>query len=190
MAQLFAVLLLIVELINSDVQQYSKEDDDLDSIIHLVLKDRKKSLQIIYKLFTKIAYTNLWSENFKKLANFPHFQALIRRFKFANLSEDSEDSFFGIALKTGLSNEFVFEDLNSFLGCFFDSKPSDQNSLMYNAIIDRSLLNLIMKSLHIPNLHKVSLLFHSNFNNLRLYTDQLHEGLKALNMASKNRSYN
>lgn len=33
-------------------------------------------------------------------------------------------------------------------------------------------------------------MFHSNFNNLRLYTDQLHEGLKALNIASKNRAYN
>lgn len=33
-------------------------------------------------------------------------------------------------------------------------------------------------------------MFHSNFNNLRLYTDQLQEGLKALNIASKNRAYN
>jgi hypothetical protein len=49
---------------------------------------------------------------------------------------------------------------------------------------------LIMKSLEIKNLSNVSFLFHSNFNNLRLYTDQLHEGLKALNMASKTRSYN
>lgn len=47
-----------------------------------------------------------------------------------------------------------------------------------------------MKSLSIPHLPKISLMFHSNFNNLRLYTDQLHEGLKALNIASKNRAYN
>lgn len=47
-----------------------------------------------------------------------------------------------------------------------------------------------MKSLSIPHLEKISLLFHSNFNNLRLYTDQLHEGLKALNIASRNRAYN
>ena len=47
-----------------------------------------------------------------------------------------------------------------------------------------------MKSLSIPHLEKISLLFHSNFNNLRLYTDQLHKGLKALNIASKNRAYN
>jgi len=47
-----------------------------------------------------------------------------------------------------------------------------------------------MKSLEIENLSYISLLFHSNFNNLRLYTDQLHEGLKALNIASKNRAFN
>lgn len=61
---------------------------------------------------------------------------------------------------------------------------------MYRVTIDRALLNLIMKSLSIQNLSYLSLFFHSNFNNLRLYTDQLHEGLKALNMASKNRAYN
>lgn len=33
-------------------------------------------------------------------------------------------------------------------------------------------------------------MFHSNLDNLRLYTDQLQEGLKALNVASNNRSYN
>ena len=51
-------------------------------------------------------------------------------------------------------------------------------------------MNSIMKSLSLKHLDKISLMFHSNFNNLRLYTDQLHEGLKALNIASKNRSYN
>lgn len=61
---------------------------------------------------------------------------------------------------------------------------------MYKVSIDRGLLNSIMKSLEIKNLSYVSLFFHSNFNNLRLYTDQLHEGLKALGMASKNRAYN
>lgn len=61
---------------------------------------------------------------------------------------------------------------------------------MYKVGIDKNLLNLIMKSLEIKNLSNISFLFHSNFNNLRLYTDQLHEGLKALNIASKTRSYN
>lgn len=61
---------------------------------------------------------------------------------------------------------------------------------MYKVSMDKALMNLIMKSLSINHLNKISLLFHSNFNNLRLYTDQLHEGLKALNMASTNRSYN
>ncbi len=56
--------------------------------------------------------------------------------------------------------------------------------------MDKNLMNTIMKSLSIPHLPKISLMFHSNFNNLRLYTDQLHEGLKALNIASKNRAYN
>ena len=56
--------------------------------------------------------------------------------------------------------------------------------------MDRTLMNTIMKSLSLKHLDKISLMFHSNFNNLRLYTDQLHEGLKALNIASKNRSYN
>lgn len=56
--------------------------------------------------------------------------------------------------------------------------------------MDKELMNLIMKSLYIPHLDKISLLFHSNFNNLRLYTDELHIGMKALNMASKNRNYN
>lgn len=72
----------------------------------------------------------------------------------------------------------------------FESRPSEQNTLMYKVTIDKHLLNLIMKSLHIKHLNEVSLMIHSNFNNLRLYTDQLHEGLKALNIASKNRSYN
>jgi len=61
---------------------------------------------------------------------------------------------------------------------------------MYKVTMDRNLMNVIMKSLSIPHLEKISLLFHSNFNNLRLYTDQLHKGLKALNIASKNRAYN
>jgi hypothetical protein len=61
---------------------------------------------------------------------------------------------------------------------------------MYKVTLDRAALNLIMKSLEIKNLCYVSLLFHSNYNNLRLYTDQLHEGLKALGMSSKNRAYN
>ena len=61
---------------------------------------------------------------------------------------------------------------------------------MYKVAMDRGLMNLIMKSLSLKHLDKISLMFHSNFNNLRLYTDQLHEGLKALNIASKNRSYN
>ena len=56
--------------------------------------------------------------------------------------------------------------------------------------MDKYLMNVIMRSLSIAHLDKISLLFHSNFNNLRLYTDQLHEGMKALNMASKNRNYN
>lgn len=47
-----------------------------------------------------------------------------------------------------------------------------------------------MRSLEIKNLKHISILFHSNYNNLRLYTDQLHEGLKSLNMNSKNRAYN
>ncbi len=45
---------------------------------------------------------------------------------------------------------------------------------MYKVGIDKNLLNLIMKSLEIKNLSNISFLFHSNFNNLRLYTDQLH----------------
>ncbi len=61
---------------------------------------------------------------------------------------------------------------------------------MYKVTLNRACLNLIMKSLEIENLSFVSLLFHSNYNNLRLYTDQLHEGLKALNMSSKSRAYN
>ena len=61
---------------------------------------------------------------------------------------------------------------------------------MYKVTMDRTLMNTIMKSLSLKHLDKISLMFHSNFNNLRLYTDQLHEGLKALNIASKNRSYN
>jgi len=76
------------------------------------------------------------------------------------------------------------------LGSIFTTRPKEQNSLMYKVTLNRGLLNLIMKSLEIANLSYVSLLFHSNYNNLRLYTDQLHEGLKALNMASKNRAYN
>ena len=61
---------------------------------------------------------------------------------------------------------------------------------MYKVTISRKLLNSIMKSLSISHLSDVALLFHSNFNNLRLYTDQLNEGLKALGMSSKNRSFN
>jgi hypothetical protein len=80
--------------------------------------------------------------------------------------------------------------LNELLGTLFISRPKDQTALMYKVQLDRNLLNLIMKSLEITNLNNVSLIFHSNFNNLRLYTDQLHEGLKALNLSSKNRSYN
>lgn len=80
--------------------------------------------------------------------------------------------------------------MNELLGRLFETRPADQNILMYNVGIDRSLMNNIMKSLEIEHLNKVSIIFHSNFNNLRLYTDQLHEGMKALNMASKNRSYN
>jgi hypothetical protein len=76
------------------------------------------------------------------------------------------------------------------LGRIFTTRPKDQNSLMYKVSIDRGLLNSIMKSLEIENLSYVSHFFHSNFNNLRLYTDQLHEGLKALGMASKIRAYN
>ena len=61
---------------------------------------------------------------------------------------------------------------------------------MYKVAMDRPMMNVIMKSLSLKHLDKISLMLHSNFNNLRLYTDQLHEGLKALNIASKNRSYN
>jgi hypothetical protein len=39
-------------------------------------------------------------------------------------------------------------------------------------------------------LNYVSILFYSNFENLRLYTDDLQEGFKALNLASKTRAYN
>lgn len=56
--------------------------------------------------------------------------------------------------------------------------------------MDNTLMNIVMKSLSIQHLNKISILFHSNFNNLRLYTEQLHEGLKVLNIASGNRSYN
>ena len=89
-----------------------------------------------------------------------------------------------------LENEEVKDELNELLGSIFTTRPKEQNSLMYKVTLNRGLLNLIMKSLEITNLSYVSLLFHSNYNNLRLYTDQLHEGLKALNMASKNRAYN
>ena len=76
-----------------------------------------------------------------------------------------------------------------FLGSFFETREN-QNALMYKVGLDKQMMNIIMRSLSIPHLDKISLLFHSNFNNLRLYTDQLHEGMKALNMASKNRNYN
>ena len=61
---------------------------------------------------------------------------------------------------------------------------------MYRVTLNIACLNLIMKSLEIENLSYVSLLFHSNYNNLRLYTDELHKGLKVLNVSSKNRAYN
>lgn len=79
--------------------------------------------------------------------------------------------------------------LTDFLGSLFETRE-EQNALMYKVTMDRTLMNTIMKSLSLKHLDKISLMFHSNFNNLRLYTDQLHEGLKALNIASKNRSYN
>ena len=51
-------------------------------------------------------------------------------------------------------------------------------------------MNLLLKCIDFEHLSYVSILFYSNFENLRLYTDDLQEGFKALNLASKTRAYN
>jgi len=48
----------------------------------------------------------------------------------------------------------------------------------------------MLKCIDFDNLHYASILFYANFENLRLYTEDIQEGFKALNLASKTRSYN
>ena len=140
------------------------------------------------ELLAQIGYTNLWAESYNSLEAMTAFSELRQKAGFKK--QDEEETFFSWLLDLCLEDESVRESLDELLGRIFDTRPLDQNSLMYKVTISRKLLNAIMKSLSISHLSDVALLFHSNFNNLRLYTDQLHEGLKALGMSSKNRSFN
>ena len=159
------------------------KDEDVKEIVKIVEQDREGTMQKILRIFQGLGYSNIWAENLNIFwTNFP-----IRR--FLGLNSPSEESVLSIVLKYTLENPALHESLTDFLGSLFETR-NDQSALMYKVSMDRSLMNVIMKSLSLKHLDQISLMFHSNFNNLRLYTDQLHEGLKALNIASKNRSYN
>ena len=151
--------------------------------MEIVEKDTEGIMKKILRIFKSLGYSNIWAESLNIFwTNFP-----IR--KFLGLNSPSEESVLSIILKNTLENQLYNEHLTEFLGALFETR-NDQSALMYKVTMDKSLMNIIMKSLSLKHLDQVSLMFHSNFNNLRLYTDQLHEGLKALNIASKNRSYN
>ena len=63
--------------------------------------------------------------------------------------------------------------------------------MYYSVQIDNQTLNLVLKYIRqYPWLRQIKHIIHSNYSNMRLYTDKFTEGLKSMNLASKIRCFN
>lgn len=66
-----------------------------------------------------------------------------------------------------------FNHFSQFLKAYFESRPVENTALTYRIPVDKVLLNLMLKCIDFENLHYASILFYANFENLRLYTEDI-----------------
>lgn len=170
-------------------------DSALAKHLQAIGQDKDKQLALINRIleiFSHFGYSNFWVCSFDDLAKqrLPLTDAWLKDSKLP-----TKESLLCLFLKYVL-NKYVEKELPStqlfsaFLQKFFEQRPVANTALTYKIQVDKQLLNLMLKCIDFENLHYASILFYANFENLRLYTEDIQEGFKALNLASKTRSYN